>query len=102
MIGSLKLHAGALLLMSAMAACRKADDPARPSPLPVLPTLRPAPPPAPPRPRPLTPAALAGKDLFFDRSLSASGQMACSTCHDPDRAYGPPNDLPVQLGGPQG
>lgn len=25
--------------------------------------------------------------------------MSCATCHDPDSAYGPPNDLAVQLGG---
>jgi cytochrome c peroxidase len=26
--------------------------------------------------------------------------MACSTCHDPRYAYGPPNGMPVQYGGP--
>jgi cytochrome c peroxidase len=40
--------------------------------------------------------------MFFDKRLSASGQMSCATCHDPDHAYGPPNDLAVQLGGPDG
>jgi cytochrome c peroxidase len=47
----------------------------------------------------LSPAAALGKRLFFDPSLSASGKMSCATCHDPDHAYGPPNDLAVQLGG---
>jgi cytochrome c peroxidase len=37
--------------------------------------------------------------IFSDTSLSASGKMACSTCHSPDHAYGPPNGLAVQLGG---
>jgi cytochrome c peroxidase len=37
--------------------------------------------------------------LFFDRSLSASGKMACATCHDPRLAFGPPNDLAVERGG---
>ncbi len=46
-------------------------------------------------------AARLGKSLFFDKTLSASGNMACSTCHDPEHAYGPPNDLAVQLGGPK-
>ncbi|MFZ6644130.1 cytochrome-c peroxidase [Undibacterium sp. TJN25] len=46
-----------------------------------------------------SPAAALGKRLFFDPSLSASGKMSCATCHDPDHAYGPPNDLAVQLGG---
>ncbi|GAC1672690.1 MAG: cytochrome c peroxidase [Steroidobacteraceae bacterium] len=40
-----------------------------------------------------------GRALFFDVSLSASGKMACATCHDPKHAFGPPNDLPVQRGG---
>src|SRR5262245_63726128 len=48
---------------------------------------------------PLSPAAAVGRRLFYDRSLSASGKMACSTCHDPAHAYGPPNDLAVQPGG---
>src|SRR5262249_42983561 len=30
----------------------------------------------------------------------ASGRMACATCHVPSRAYGPPDGLAVQLGGP--
>jgi len=40
-----------------------------------------------------------GRALFFDRSLSASGRVACAGCHDPQRAFGPANDLPVQAGG---
>lgn len=48
----------------------------------------------------LSPAAALGKKIFFDKSLSASGRMACATCHDPRYAYGPPNGLAVQHGGP--
>lgn len=51
-------------------------------------------------PPPLSPAAQVGKALFFDQALSASGKMSCATCHDPSFAYGPPNGLAVQLGGP--
>lgn len=40
-----------------------------------------------------------GKVLFFDRSLSASGRMACASCHDPAHAFGPPNAKAVQDGG---
>lgn len=40
-----------------------------------------------------------GRKLFADPSLSASGRVACATCHDPRFAYGPPNSLDVQLGG---
>lgn len=29
-----------------------------------------------------------GKALFFDPRLSASGQLACASCHDPDLAWG--------------
>jgi cytochrome c peroxidase len=43
-----------------------------------------------------------GRALFFDASLSASGKLACATCHDPIRAFGPPNGLPVQRGGRDG
>jgi cytochrome c peroxidase len=41
-----------------------------------------------------------GKKIFFDLSLSASGRISCATCHSPSHAYGPPNGLAVQLGGP--
>lgn len=40
-----------------------------------------------------------GRTLFFDPSLSASGQQSCASCHSPDHAFGPPNDLSVQVGG---
>jgi len=46
----------------------------------------------------------AGKALFFDTSLSASGKQSCGTCHVPSRAFtaDPATDhgLPVPLGGP--
>jgi cytochrome c peroxidase len=45
-------------------------------------------------------AAQVGEKIFFDPSLSGSGKMSCATCHDPNFAYGPPNGLAVQLGGP--
>ena len=48
---------------------------------------------------PLSLAAQVGQKMFFDPSLSASGKQACSSCHDPDHAYAPANDLPVQRGG---
>ncbi|HVZ70752.1 MAG TPA: cytochrome c peroxidase [Polyangia bacterium] len=44
--------------------------------------------------------AQVGEKIFADRSLSASGQLACATCHDPAHAYASPNGLAVQLGGP--
>ena len=48
---------------------------------------------------PLSPVAEIGRAIFFDVRLSASGTLSCATCHHPDFAYGPPNDLPAQLGG---
>jgi cytochrome c peroxidase len=47
-------------------------------------------------------AALAelGRKLFFDPSLSASGKQACSSCHDPNHAFGPASAAPVEMGGP--
>ena len=40
-----------------------------------------------------------GRRLFFDPALSASGQMACASCHDPAHGFSPANDRAVQLGG---
>lgn len=40
-----------------------------------------------------------GRAMFFEPSLSASGKLACASCHSPEHAYGPPNNLAVQLGG---
>lgn len=37
--------------------------------------------------------------MFFDPALSGSGKISCATCHDPDHAYAPANDLAVQPGG---
>lgn len=40
-----------------------------------------------------------GRRLFFDRALSASGRLSCSSCHDPAHAYGPLDAHAVELGG---
>jgi len=40
-----------------------------------------------------------GRKMFFDPSLSGSGRLSCSSCHDPKHAYGPPNPASVQPGG---
>jgi cytochrome c peroxidase len=47
----------------------------------------------------LSAVAQLGRKMFFDPSLSGSGQLACASCHNPAHAYGPPNDLMVQFGG---
>jgi cytochrome c peroxidase len=51
--------------------------------------------------QPLSAIGVLGKRIFFDASLSQSGRMSCATCHSPAHAYGPPNGLAVQLGGPK-
>jgi cytochrome c peroxidase len=50
----------------------------------------------------LSALAQLGHKIFFDRSLSGLGQLACASCHDPANAYAPANDLAVQLGGVDG
>jgi len=40
-----------------------------------------------------------GRAMFSESSLSASGKLSCASCHSPEHAYGPPNNLAVQLGG---
>jgi cytochrome c peroxidase len=49
---------------------------------------------------PLSTMARLGEAIFHDPSLSASGRLACASCHDPAHHYGPPDDRPVQIGGP--
>jgi cytochrome c peroxidase len=49
--------------------------------------------------RQATALAALGRRLFADPALSASGQLSCASCHDPARAFGPPNALAVQKGG---
>jgi cytochrome c peroxidase len=50
-----------------------------------------------------TPSAAAltaiGRALFFDPELSASGALACASCHDPAHAFASPNARAVQRGG---
>ncbi len=47
----------------------------------------------------LSPQAELGRRMFFDASLSASGQLACASCHSAAHAYGPPDGAAVRKGG---
>ncbi len=93
-----------LLFLGVLAGCQKPDSPAKTI---LAPTLTPAPVAKknaswvryPNAQITLSPQAQLGKHLFFDASLSASGQMSCATCHQPEHAYAPANTLAVQLGG---
>jgi len=49
---------------------------------------------------PLSAQAELGRKIFADTSLSASGRLACASCHDPAIGHAPANALAVQLGGP--
>jgi cytochrome c peroxidase len=46
--------------------------------------------------------AALGAQLFSDPALSASGKIACATCHDPKHDFGPANTQAVQRGGADG
>src|SRR5574337_2086073 len=54
---------------------------------------------APPQSSPLSAAAQLGEKIFEDPSLSASGRLACATCHDPNHALAPALNEPVPIGG---
>src|ERR1044071_2021975 len=41
-----------------------------------------------PKDNALTPAKVElGRQLFFDKRLSADGSVSCASCHDPERAF---------------
>jgi len=40
-----------------------------------------------------------GRKLFDDATLSASGKMACASCHSPAHGFGPPDAASVRMGG---
>jgi cytochrome c peroxidase len=46
--------------------------------------------------------ATLGGQLFADPALSASGKIACATCHDPQHDLGPAKTQAVQQGGADG
>jgi cytochrome c peroxidase len=53
-----------------------------------------------PRDNPQTPEKIAlGQRLFFDPRLSADGTIACSTCHDPARAFTDGKPVSTGIGG---
>jgi len=75
----------ALLLAALLGACGKSSSTHATAPQPAV---------------KLSLAAQVGEKMFFDPTLSGSGKMSCASCHSPAYAYGPPNNLAVQLGGP--
>ena len=53
-----------------------------------------------PEDNPITPSKLAlGRKLFRDRRLSRSGNVACASCHDPERAFSDSRPLAVGVFG---
>jgi cytochrome c peroxidase len=56
-----------------------------------------------PTDNPQTPEKVAlGQQLFFDAHLSADGTIACSTCHDPARAFTDGKAVSAGIGGRAG
>lgn len=47
----------------------------------------------------ISPSAALGDKIFHDASLSASGTLACATCHDPARGHAGNDNRTVPLGG---
>jgi cytochrome c peroxidase len=41
----------------------------------------------------LTPVEFLGKNLFFDKNLSANGKMSCATCHAPEAGFTGPSSM---------
>jgi cytochrome c peroxidase len=80
------------LALCAVAACSRADPSTGAPPTPRTRSPEASPGPVAARPREPSAAAEAGKQLFFDKALSASGRVACSTCHDPDTPTAPLTD----------
>jgi len=81
--------------MAAAAAVTAAAPPSLPSPHAAPPAYAPA-----AHAASVAQMTALGRLMFFDPGLSASGRQSCASCHSPGHAYGPPNDLAVQLGGP--
>ncbi|MBV6319339.1 cytochrome-c peroxidase [Duganella violaceipulchra] len=83
----------AALLLASLAACSGGGGgSSAPTPTPTPPVVEAG----------LSPAAQLGELIFKDQSLSASGKQSCATCHSPDNAHGPTNNLSAQLGGANG
>src|SRR2546425_470860 len=56
-----------------------------------------------PRDNPLTQAKVElGRQLFFDKRLSADGSVSCSSCHDPRFAFADGKRTAVGIGGRRG
>jgi cytochrome c peroxidase len=78
------LAAGIMLAAGAVAG--EVAEPAPPLGLPPVPI---------PEDNPLTPEKVAlGDKLFDDKRFSSTGEVACATCHDPEKAF---TDSPLQV-----
>ncbi|WP_353403448.1 cytochrome-c peroxidase [Duganella hordei] len=85
-------HLAAVLLLAGLAACSGGGSSSTPTTPPVTPVVEGG----------LSKSAQLGELIFKDASLSASGKQSCATCHNPDNAHGPTNNLSAQLGGANG
>jgi cytochrome c peroxidase len=56
-----------------------------------------------PEDNPITPEKIEqGRELFADRRLSRDGSVACTSCHDPARAFSTPEPVPPGVFGRRG
>jgi len=90
----LALIGGLALGLSGALPSQAAGNPPPPAPAPKAP---PSAPPAGPASAPAGALSTVGNKLFHDTSLSASGRLACASCHVPSNAYSdaPGSFLPI-------
>jgi cytochrome c peroxidase len=56
-----------------------------------------------PKDNPLTEEKIKlGKRLYFEKSLSVDGSIACASCHIPEKGFADPNQFSVGVGGKKG
>lgn len=103
-------HAAVVAALAGLALAAEPPRPAAPAPAPAaakveLPPARPLPTsrmvvvPAPDDNPTTSEKAELGWMLFFSKTLSKDGSMACAGCHLPDRAYTSPNATDAKVGG---
>lgn len=96
-----RISLAGILLALAGPPASASEKPAPPNALPPGMELAALPLAAPdPADNPTTPAKVAlGRLLFFDPILSATGEVACATCHHPAFGWGDGRAIPIGVGG---
>jgi len=103
----IKIFMSVVTLVLAVSACSNtptAEKKSEPAPLPDQRVALPKPVALPamdiPADNPMTPEkAGLGKQLFFDKRLSKTGNMSCETCHLPEKGWADGNALSMRFDG---